>query len=101
MGLAFALMIDTKLGSESFTLIFHTEGCQRGSHLDQAFPEKAADWNEARTQHGSCQGLNAEMILKIKIITVVYVLCYLRCVISAFPSRGDRRVRSGPSGAVQ
>lgn len=45
MGLAFAMMIDTKLGSESLTLIFHTVGCQRDSHLDQAFLEKAADWN--------------------------------------------------------
>lgn len=70
MGLAFAMMIDTKLGSESFALIFHTEECQqRGSHLDQA-----ADWKRARTQRGSSQSLHAEMILKILVITVVCVL---------------------------
>ena len=71
MGLAFAMMIDTELGSESFTLIFHTAGCQRGSHLDWACPEKAPDWNEASTQRGSSQSLNAESVLKIKVITVV------------------------------
>ncbi len=64
-GLAFAIMIDTQLESESFTLIFHTKGRQL-SHLDEAFPEKAADWQGARTKHGTSQTLSAEMmILKI------------------------------------
>lgn len=26
------------------------DGCQPGSHLEQAFEEKADDWNKARTQ---------------------------------------------------
>lgn len=77
MGLAFAMMIDTKLGSESFTLIFHTQRCQRGSHLDQAFPRKAADWKEARTPCGSSQALDAEMRLKTKVITEVCALYFV------------------------
>lgn len=95
MGLIFVIT-NTKSGSESFKLFYHMEGCQLGSHLEQAFQEKAEDWNKARTQW-VISGFKKNQSNQGRL----YFVLYLGCVISAFPSRGNRRVRSGPSGAVQ
>lgn len=102
MGLAFAMMTDTELGEWVIRIDISYGGVSARLSPRQAFPEKAADWKEARTQRRSSRALIAEMILKNKsnYWSWRFVLCS-GCVISAFPSRGNRRVRSSPSGAVQ
>lgn len=74
MGLAFAKMTDTKLGNDSLTLIFHTEGCQRGSHLE-IMPYQTKKQTGIKPEHIAGDDTKIKVICSVLKWCVLFGVC--------------------------
>lgn len=94
MGLAF--VSDTKHRNESFPLIFHARLVSAGLSPTGGLLTERSRVEEKRK---TWLALNTRYLNPAWGGRLCLILCLL-CVISAFPSRGNRRVSRGLTGAV-